>query len=653
MRTTTAAAASAADASAAHATGTMAVSAARTTGAMATENAVAKNDEAAVSAACATAAVAEATASGKAPTTADTTAVTELRTAQAPFAITPSLRLSVPEGEFVATERTPKVSSKRKLVYRGIWRERSQLGARKSAVAIVFVGDDIALYGAEVAALARNELLGVGPAPYLVAASVLVDGAVRPVIIEEDAGVSLEAAVFDHASVPSCPDEAMGRASGVVGVDGSDTIGVGEARDEGDGADGTRDGDVGVDEAWDEGAGTNDSDKGESSGRHLADNPKGRPLSPIGTSEREQENAKILFDVYTQVKSLHDAGFFHRDIRLANVCIRRFGNRPQDIRAFLVDHELATTYQGKDVPASAQSYERTLFRTLPRAAARMPSAEQGSPGPFEDRRGGVSAPTSLMRDLGYLAALRIELETEKPIDQAHPDDFASTPRSFFRYTADGNPVVHALSCTDDIEPLAKKAQLTPVDIDHFFNPTALDFAQTHLKHGGYADARDLAMLTERTPIVPEGTVERIAREAVYPKWVALCHELGREPEYPDFDSQPQSLQESNRAQVRDIARKMGALGYRIVPESCARREEIVRAFSDEEIDYLAYLEHQRWMEERLATGWTWGQARNDDTHKHPDLVPYDSLSPETSEYDKSAVREIPTLLAKAGLAICR
>ena len=98
---------------------------------------------------------------------------------------------------------------------------------------------------------------------------------------------------------------------------------------------------------------------------------------------------------------------------------------------------------------------------------------------------------------------------------------------------------------------------------------------------------------------------------------------------------------------------MGALGYRIVPESCARREEIVRAFSDEEIDYLAYLEHQRWMEERLATGWTWGQARNDDTHKHPDLVPYDSLSPETSEYDKSAVREIPTLLAKAGLAICR
>lgn len=561
-----------------------------------------------------------------APITADTACVTELRATQEPFITTPSLRLSVPEGEFVATERAPMVSSKRKLVYRGAWRERGQIDAWKSAVAIVFVSGDVALYGAEVAALARNQLLGVGPAPYLVAASVPIDGSARPVIIEEDAGASLEAAVFNHAPVPFYPDRATGNTSRVSSVGGNEAGNGSGTSDEG-------------------------KDKGTGNSQSGGDS-KGSPLSPIGTNKRERENAKILFDIYTQVKSLHDAGFFHRDIRLANVCVRRFGNRPQDIRAFLVDHELATTYRGEDVPASAQSYERALFRTFPQAA-RAKALGQSDPELLENQSDDAPAPTSLMRDLGYLAALRIELETEQPIGRAHPDDFASTPRSFFRYTANGSPVVHMLSHVDDIEPLAKKASLVPVDIDHFFNPASLEFAQTYLKHGGYADARDLATLAERMPAVPEGTVERIAREVVYPKWVALCRELGRAPEYPDFDSQPQGLQESNRAQVRDIARKMGALGYRIVPQSDARQEEVVEAFSDEEIDYLAYLEHQRWMEERLSVGWTWGQTRDDAARKHPDLVPYDNLSAEAQEYDRSAARETPTLLAEAGLVICR
>ncbi len=512
--------------------------------------------------------------------------VTEPCAAQAPFVTTPTFRLNAPEGEFVATERTPMISSKRKLVYRGTWEERDRPGNGKSAVAIVFIDGDVALYGTEVAAISRNGLLGVGPVSYLVAASVPIGGSLRPVIIEEDAGVSLDEAVFGHVPVPFCPKKASDRT-----------------------------------------------------------------LCPMGTSERERENAKILFDIYTQVKSLHDAGFFHRDIRLANVCVRRFGNRPQDIRAFLVDHELATTYRGKDVPASAQSYEHALFCKLPRLA-RKTTLEQSDPESPEGQSN-APAPTSLMRDLGYLAALKIELETERSISQASPNDFASVPRSFFRYAENGNPVVHTLSHADDIEPLAQKALLTPVDIDHFFNPTSLEFARAHLKHGGYADARDLATLAEQAPIVQEGIVERIAREAVYPKWFALCRELGREPEYPDFDSQPQNLQESNRAQVRDIARKIGALGYRIVPENEARREEVVETFSEEEIDYLAYLEHQRWMDERLAEGWTWGQTRNDAAREHPDLIPYDNLSAKTREYDRSAAREIPALLAEAGLVICR
>ena len=59
------------------------------------------------------------------------------------------------------------------------------------------------------------------------------------------------------------------------------------------------------------------------------------------------------------------------------------------------------------------------------------------------------------------------------------------------------------------------------------------------------------------------------------------------------------------------------------------------------------------MDERLAEGWTWGQTRNDAAREHPDLIPYDNLSAQTREYDRSAAREIPALLAEAGLVICR
>ena len=44
------------------------------------------------------------------------------------------------------------------------------------------------------------------------------------------------------------------------------------------------------------------------------------------------------------------------------------------------------------------------------------------------------------------------------------------------------------------------------------------------------------------------------------------------------------------------------------------------------MEYLAYLEHRRWVEERLRNGWTWGEKRDDVRRTHPDLVPYDELS---------------------------
>ena len=119
----------------------------------------------------------------------------------APQASPPSFSCQTSAGRFVAGNLSPFVSSGRKRVFRG---ELLAAGREaRNAVAIEFVSPDASYYGREVAALSRCSTLGVGPAVYDVAAThVDADGAAHAVIVEEDAGASLESAVFDCASVP-------------------------------------------------------------------------------------------------------------------------------------------------------------------------------------------------------------------------------------------------------------------------------------------------------------------------------------------------------------------------------------------------------------------------------------------------------------------
>lgn len=509
---------------------------------------------------------------------------------------------------FLATCDKPETSSQRKLVWRGEWwptEQAGEAGAESSgrrpssavavpAVAVVFVGKDPALYGSEVAALARNEMLGVGPAVYCPAASAWIDGQLYPAVVQEDAGTSLEAAVFEGAAVPGAEDVAK------------------------------LDTDPGSDD---------DGGAGEQGG---AGNGTARQLAPIGSSARVLENAKILFDVYVQASALHAAGLFHRDIRLANVCVRRWGPNPADIRATLIDHELGTSFRGQHVPAAARRYEDALFRTIPRAL--------GSD---------AASPTSLERDLGYLAALRFELETGKPVAEALPDALGRGRRPYFSYAEDGHPVVHMLDQADDIDPLARALRLIPVSADSFYDPALLARVKRQVKHGGYVDARDLAHIGSWSENRLGSAVERVAREAVYPRWVEECRKAGREPEYENFDAQPALLQESNRDQARDIPRKLQLLGYRVASSASVPASKRVEAFEPAELEYLAYLEHRRWMDERLRAGWTWGEKRDDKRRTHPDLVPYDELSERSRDLDRSAVAGIIEILDAAGLAVCR
>lgn len=76
-------------------------------------------------------------------------------------------------------------------------------------------------------------------------------------------------------------------------------------------------------------------------------------------------------------------------------------------------------------------------------------------------------------------------------------------------------------------------------------------------------------------------------------------------------------------------------------------------FTENEVKYMAELEHGRWNVERLRDGWRYGKDRDDSKKIHDCLVPWNELPEEIKKYDCDAVLAFPTILAKAKLEVCR
>lgn len=56
--------------------------------------------------------------------------------------------------------------------------------------------------------------------------------------------------------------------------------------------------------------------------------------------------------------------------------------------------------------------------------------------------------------------------------------------------------------------------------------------------------------------------------------------------------------------------------------------------------------HENWSAARIADGWIYGEARNDEKKTTPCLVPYSELSEEEKEYDRvTAIQTLKLIIA--------
>jgi hypothetical protein len=79
----------------------------------------------------------------------------------------------------------------------------------------------------------------------------------------------------------------------------------------------------------------------------------------------------------------------------------------------------------------------------------------------------------------------------------------------------------------------------------------------------------------------------------------------------------------------------------------------LRAFSSEEIETLAQMEHARWVDERKAAGWTYAPGNKDlENQTSPYLVPWEELTEDIKEIDRETVRSLPSFWAQAGFEVC-
>lgn len=71
------------------------------------------------------------------------------------------------------------------------------------------------------------------------------------------------------------------------------------------------------------------------------------------------------------------------------------------------------------------------------------------------------------------------------------------------------------------------------------------------------------------------------------------------------------------------------------------------------LEAIAKNVHEKWAQERMNQGWTYGEKRDDVLKHHPCLVAYKDLPEEEKEYDRHTSVETLKMILKLGFKIER
>lgn len=175
--------------------------------------------------------------------------------------------------------------------------------------------------------------------------------------------------------------------------------------------------------------------------------------------------------------------------------------------------------------------------------------------------------------------------------------------------------------------------------------------------GEFADLHTFSLLEETcTPgLVLRGTRERLAR-ALHDAYTRDHTVDGRAaPDAPwalPWSELPHDIRESNRAEADHVRVELAGAGYEVGPLEDWGAPPI--ELTSDEVETMARLEHERWLGERRAAGWTYASGPGDRTRKtNPRLVEWQELPENDRETNRMTARSLPGLLDEVGLQVRR
>ncbi|HQA80018.1 MAG TPA: RyR domain-containing protein [Methanoregulaceae archaeon] len=161
-------------------------------------------------------------------------------------------------------------------------------------------------------------------------------------------------------------------------------------------------------------------------------------------------------------------------------------------------------------------------------------------------------------------------------------------------------------------------------------------------------------IAARSDLVLGGVIEVLAR-AIHDQYLAMMQSSQKPaastPAAVVWDDLPERLKDANRRQAEHILDKLRSVGCDVVPMTDWLANGFL--FTPGEIEYLAEMEHIRWMDTMREQGFSFGSIRNEEEKTHPSMIPFHDLPEHEKEKDREAVRMIPHYLALIDLQIYR
>jgi len=159
------------------------------------------------------------------------------------------------------------------------------------------------------------------------------------------------------------------------------------------------------------------------------------------------------------------------------------------------------------------------------------------------------------------------------------------------------------------------------------------------------------VMAGQVPSVLEGEqLEELARK-VHDNFLKARRYKRGDPTVMPYEFLTDPLQDSSRQQVLYWVQLLHATGYGVRPAT--RADDPPRKFTPDEEQFMAEMEHGRWIVERLRDGWRYGPTRDHAKKLSPYLVAWRDVPDKVKEWDLETVRSLPSVLADSGLEVFR